>query len=195
MKRILISALLLTMLAACSKQQYAGLQQCGTDQNGNQACVQVQPGQVAQQQYAPAPPVVVAPQQPVQYVQAPQQPVIVQQDNSGSNLAAGVAIGMMAHAAMAPTYGSYGHPGYQDNSSYNKTVINKTVNVTNVIHQAPTAVAPVAPPVSTPRVTQSLSIPAARPAPSYAPAARMQVTQTASFKTSSSNFGGFGRRK
>lgn len=174
MKRILvISAFML--LAACGKQQYAGLQQCGTDQNGNQNCVAVPQGQVAQQ-YAPQ--AIQGVQQPV-YVQQPSQPVIVQ-DNSGSNMVAGMAIGMMAgHAMSGGSY--YDHrPGYSDNSSYNKTVINKTVIVNN--HPAPIIAAG----TPAPRVTQSVSIPPSRPS----------VSSSSSFsRSSSSSFGGFSRRR
>jgi hypothetical protein len=123
-------------------------------------------------------------QQPV-YVQ-PQQPVIVQ-DNSGSNLAAGILLG---HALSG---GGYNH-GYHDNSvSNNTTIVNKTVVVHN--HAAPVTTPSVSAPVPvvsapTPRVT-TMNIPAA--APVQAP---MRVSSGSSFTSSKSfNSGGFSRRK
>lgn len=171
MKRILLSTLLIAMLAACGRSQPEYVQAPPPQQ-----VVQQQPDV----QYVQAPPqqVVVAPQ-PQTVVVAPQP---VYHDNSGANLVAGMALGM----AMSNNSG----PRYHDSYQRNTTVVNKTVNVTNVVHQAPPPPAPVA---QAPRPTY---IP---PKPTYtapATASSFKSVQTSSsFTRSGSNFGGFSRRR
>jgi hypothetical protein len=138
---------------------------CGNDYP--QQPVQYQP-QVVQQAPAPAP----AP--------APAQPVVVQQDNSGTALVAGAALG--AVATMALTNRDSGAQAPVQQNITHVTQVNKTVIVNNktVAPPAPPA-APVAS-VSTPPVAPAPAAVNLTKAPAETPAAKptYAVTGTAS---------------